>query len=46
MPCTFFLQNSPTEAVVDIVLDVPKKFDGNVCTEVLSKVVACQHVVS
>ena len=29
---------------MDIVLDAPENFHGNVCTEVLSNIVACQHV--
>ena len=28
---------------VDIVLDVSKSFQGNVYSEILSKVIACQH---
>ena len=32
-----------TEAAVDIVLKVSKNSHGNVCSEVLGKVVACQH---
>ena len=32
-----------TETAVDIVLDVLKNSHGKVCSEVLGKVVACQH---
>ena len=32
-----------TETAVNIVLDVLKKFHGNVCSEVLGKNVVCQH---
>ena len=32
-----------TETAVDIVLDVLKKSHENVCSEVLGKIVACQH---
>ena len=32
-----------TKKAADIVLDVSKSFQGNVCSEILSKVVACQH---
>ena len=37
--------NSPTETVVDIVLDVLENFHENFCIKVLSKVVACQQGV-
>ena len=39
------IDKSPTETVVDIVLDVPENFHGKVCIEVFCKVAACQHVV-
>ena len=32
-----------TETAVDIVLNVSKKSQRNVCSEVLSKVVTCKH---
>ena len=32
-----------TETVVDIVLQLSKNSHGNVCSEVLGKVAACQH---
>ena len=32
-----------TEPAVDIVLDVLKNSHGSVCSEVLGKIVACQH---
>ena len=37
--------NSPRETAVDIVLDVSENFQGNVYSEVLSKVVVYQHGV-
>ena len=39
------IDRSTTETVVDIVLDVPENFHGNVGIEVFCKVAACQHVV-
>ena len=32
-----------TETAVDIILQVSKNSHGNVCSEVLGKVIACQH---
>ena len=36
-------EGKATETAVDIVSDVSENSHGNVCSEVLSKVVACQH---
>ena len=44
--CTFFLQTDyfrPTEAAVDIALDVLENSNVNVCSEVFNKVVVYQH---